>query len=65
MDNKKIGSSSVSSLITSKLYIGGISNSGTSSSGLYWGYGNGYYRNLAIYNKALTDEELINYDLFY
>lgn len=29
--------------------------------GAYWGYANGYYRNLAIYDGALTDQQLTNY----
>ena len=61
INGEKIGTSSKSSIKDSKLYIGGISNSGTYSSGCSWGYGNGYYRNLAIYDNALSDEELANY----
>lgn len=62
IDGKKIGSSGYSILKQSKLYIGGISNSGFSDVGYYWGYGEGYYRNLAIYDSALSDEELENYE---
>ena len=58
INGKKIGSSSSSSIKDSRLYIGGIHNSGTSSAGVYWGYGNGYYRNLAIYDEALSDDDL-------
>jgi len=61
VDKNKVGTSKGSSPKISKLYVGGTSNSGTSSSGCYWGYGNGYYRNLAIYDGALSDEELSNY----
>lgn len=43
------------------LYIGGFNNAGTSSAGVNWGYANGYYRNFAIYDRALTDEEIQNY----
>ncbi len=61
VDGKKVGSSGSSTRQHSKLYIGGISNSGTYSAGGNWGYGQGYYRNLAIYETALSDEEVINY----
>ena len=61
VDGQKIGSSTETDIKDSKLYIGGISNSGTSSAGVYWGYGNGYYRNVAIYDEALTDEDLRDY----
>lgn len=61
VDGQKIGSSADTNIKDSKLYIGGISNSGTTSAGVYWGYANGYYRNVAIYDEALTDEELKDY----
>lgn len=62
VDSKKIGSSSKSEIKNSKLYVGGFSNAGSSGAGAYWGYGTGYYRNLAIYNRALTDEEIMNFE---
>ena len=61
VNGQKMGESNASNIKDSRLYIGGISNSGTSSAGVYWGYGNGYYRNLAIYDEALSDEDLENY----
>ena len=44
-----------------KLFIGGYGTSGTSSSGIYWGFMNGDYSNCAIYNRGLTDDEIINF----
>lgn len=61
IDGVELGSFNKQSLKNTKLFIGGISNSGTSSAGQYWGYGNGYYRNLAIYDDALSDDEIQNY----
>ena len=60
VDNKKIGTTSASAIKLSPLYIGGFSNIG-SSAGVNWSYANGYYRNLAIYDRALTDTELQNF----
>lgn len=61
VNNKKIGTSGASSIKNSKLYIGGIANSGSSSAGVNWGYANGYYRNLEIYDEAVSDYDLENY----
>ena len=61
VNGQKMGTSTSTNIKNSKLYIGGISNSGTVSAAVYWGYGNGYYRNLAIYDEALSDEDLENY----
>lgn len=61
VDGTKVGESGASNVKVSKLYIGGMSNSGTTSSGVYWGYASGYYRNLAVYEGVLTDEQLKNY----
>ncbi len=60
-NGEKKGFSSSSTLKGDILYIGGFSNAGTSSVGVNWGYADGYYRNLAIYDGALSDEELTNY----
>lgn len=61
VNGEKKGFSSSSTLKGDILYIGGFSNAGTYSSGVNWGYSNGYYRNLAIYDGALSDEEMENY----
>lgn len=62
INGEKKGFSSSSTLKGDILYIGGFSNAGTSSAGVNWGYADGYYRNLAIYDGALSDEELTNYE---
>lgn len=61
IDGDKKGSTSKTAIKNTPLYIGGMNGSGTTSAGLTWGWANGYYRNLAIYDGALTDEELANY----
>ena len=61
IDSNNVMSTNCVKNISSKLYIGGISNSGSSSSGATWGYGNGYYKNVAIYNRALTNQEMENF----
>ncbi len=65
VNNQKIGTSQKSRGIGHELYIGGYSNAGTTSFGngkaFKAGYANGYYRNLAIYDRALSDEEIENY----
>lgn len=58
IDGEKIGSSSAVSLKTSKLYMGATSNVGQGFVGYTNGYTNGYYKNLIIYNGALTDEQI-------
>lgn len=60
VDGVKIGTSTSSTRKGDTLYIGGFSNSGTFE-GAYWGYAKGYYRNLAVYDIALTDEQIANY----
>lgn len=61
IDDVKIGAYNQNNQKNTSLFIGGISNSGTSSASQYWGYGNGYYRNLIIYNEFLLDEDIKNY----
>lgn len=61
INGKKQGKSSASTRKGSTLYVGGLSNQGAASSGYYWSYSNSYYRKLAIYDEALTDEEMANY----
>lgn len=46
---------------TGKLYIGGMNESGTNSSGTSWGYANGKYKNLVIYNRGLSDSEIAEF----
>lgn len=62
INGEKKGSSNSSCLKGDMLYIGGFPNAGTNSSGVNWGYSNGYYRNLATYDRALSDNEMINYE---
>ena len=62
INGKKMGTSSSSILKGDILYVGGFSNAGTSSVDVNWGYSNGYYRNLAIYDDALSDEEMASYE---
>lgn len=62
VNGEKKGFSNSSTLKGNVLYIGGFSNAGTSSAGVNWGYSNGYYRNLAIYDRALSDNEMENYE---
>ena len=45
-----------------QFFIGGYGTSGTSSSGVYWGFMNGDYSNCAIYNRGLTDEEINSFE---
>lgn len=61
IDNLKIGFNNSNSPKNTKLFIGGISNSGSSYGSNYWGYGNGHYRNLVIYDGALSDYAINNY----
>lgn len=62
LNGAKKGSSNASANKGSNLYIGGFSNAGTNSAGVNWGYSNGYYRNVAIYDQALDDDEIANYE---
>ena len=61
INDKKIGTSNVSSPKNTKLYVGGLSNSPITAGYTYFGYANGYYRNLAIYDEALSDDIIQNY----
>ena len=63
LDGKKLGELEVAlSPKDTQFFIGGYGTSGTSSSGVYWGFMNGDYSNCAIYNRGLTDEEIINFE---
>ena len=62
IDKEKVGerTTSVSNKDT-ELCIGGISNSGSYSAGISWGYMNGDYSNFAVYDRALSDDEIIKF----
>lgn len=58
INDSKVGTINRTSIKQTPLYIGGYSNATKTG---YFGYANGYYRNFAIYDRALTDEEIQNY----
>lgn len=55
-DYKKTGFRNVSGA----LYIGGCSYTGTNKAGINWQYIDGYVKDVAVYNKAFSEEELKN-----
>ena len=61
INGEKKGSSKSSTNKGSELYIGGCSNPESREVGIEWGYANGYYRNVAVYSQALSDNEILNY----
>ena len=62
INGEKKGKSGASADKGSNLYIGGFSNVGSNAAGVAWGCSTGYYRNLAIYDQALDDDEIANYE---
>jgi hypothetical protein len=64
INNIKVSSSPGNALINNNLYIGATMNTPGGDSGVVNGYANGIYKNLAVYNRSLTDNEIFNYTNF-
>ena len=49
--------------INAKMFVGGsiYSDKDKGAAGIQWGYANGYFKNLAIYNRRLSITELSNF----
>ncbi len=56
-DGKLISQTTGYNQIEGPLYIGGGLYSGTNTAGYYWGYANGYYKDIKIY-KAFSEEQM-------